>query len=79
MTVKLLTAPHLRFLSFLGGCTGLSESTLLKMPHCWKSRVTAHIVLEQTHTVAGINVLNKYIMQRSMRNEHISKSNDSSQ
>ena len=37
MTIKLLTEPHLEFLSFNGGCTGSSESTLVKMPHCWKS------------------------------------------
>ena len=43
MTVKLLTKPHLRFLSLKGGCTDSSESTLVKIPHCWKSRVTAHI------------------------------------
>ena len=28
-----------------GGCTGSSESTLVKMPHCCKSHVAAHIVL----------------------------------
>ena len=39
MTVKLLTEQHLEFLSLKGGCTGLSESTLVKMPHCWKSHV----------------------------------------
>ena len=27
---------HLEFLSLLGGYTGSSESTLVKMPHCWK-------------------------------------------
>ena len=43
MTVKLLTEHHLEFLSLKGGCTGSSESTLVKMPHCWKSRVSAHI------------------------------------
>ena len=43
MTVKILTEPHLRFLSLKGGCTGSSESTPVKMPHCWKSRVMAHI------------------------------------
>ena len=37
MTVKLLTEHHLEFLSLKGGCTGLSESTLVKMPHCWNS------------------------------------------
>ena len=26
-----------------GGCRGLSESTLVKMPHCWKFHVEAHI------------------------------------
>ena len=37
MNVKLLTEHHLEFLSLKGGCTGSSESTLVKMPHCWKS------------------------------------------
>ena len=36
MTVKLLTEYNLEFLSLQGGCTGSSESTLVKMPHCWK-------------------------------------------
>ena len=44
MTVKLLTEQHLVFLNLKGGCTGLSESTLVKMSHCWKSHVTAQIV-----------------------------------
>ena len=43
MTVTLLTEHNLEFLSLKGGCTGSSESTLVKMPHCWKSHVTAHI------------------------------------
>ena len=43
MTVKLLTKQHLEFLSLKGGCTGLSESTLVKMAHCWQSHVTAHM------------------------------------
>ena len=42
MTVKLLAEHHLEFLSLKEGCTGLSESTLVKMPHCWKSHVLAH-------------------------------------
>ena len=32
------------FLSLKGGCRGSSESTLVKMPHCWKSHVAAQIV-----------------------------------
>ena len=46
MTVKLLTEHHLGFLSLKGGCTGSSESTLVKMPHCWKSHVMAHMLCE---------------------------------
>ena len=44
MVVKLLTEYHLEFLSFKGGCRGSTESTLVKMPHCWKSHVAAQIV-----------------------------------
>ena len=42
MSVKLLAEQHLEYVSFKGGCTGSSESTLVKMPHCWKSHATAH-------------------------------------
>ena len=41
MTVKLLIEHHLEFLSLKGSCKGASESTLVKMPHCWKLHVTA--------------------------------------
>ena len=43
MTVKLLTEYHLEFLSLKGECTGSSEATHVKMPHCWKSHVMALI------------------------------------
>ena len=46
MTVTLLTEHHLEFLSLKGGFTGLSESTLVKMPHYWKSHVTAHMFFQ---------------------------------
>ena len=36
----LLTEHHLEFLSLNGGYTGLSESTLVKMPTYWPSNVT---------------------------------------
>ena len=42
--IKLLTEHYLEFLSLTGGCTGSSESTLVKMPHCWKSHVTAQVL-----------------------------------
>ena len=43
MIAKLLTEHHLEFLSLKGGCTGSSEPTLAKMPHCWKSHAAALI------------------------------------
>ena len=45
MNVQLLAKHPLEFLSLKGGCTGWSESTLVKMPHCWKSHVTAQMPL----------------------------------
>ena len=46
MTVKLLTEHHLEFLGLIGGCTRLSESTLVKTSHCWKSHDVAHLFHE---------------------------------
>ena len=43
MSVMLLIEHHLRFLSLKGGCTGSSESTLVKMRR-WKSSVMAHML-----------------------------------
>ena len=45
MSVKLLTEHHLEFLSWIGGCTDSFESTHVKMPHCWKSSVTAQMIV----------------------------------
>ena len=45
MSVKLLTEHLLEVLSLKGGCTGSSESTLVKMPHCWKSHAMAHFMI----------------------------------
>ena len=45
MTVELLTEHCLEFLSLTGGCTGSPESTLVKMPHCWKSHALAHLLI----------------------------------
>ena len=41
MIVKLLTEHHLECLSLNGGCRVSSESTHVKMPHCWKSHALA--------------------------------------
>ena len=43
MLVKLLTEHHLEFLSLKRGCTGSSESALVKISHYWKSDVTAQL------------------------------------
>ena len=45
MIVKPLTEHHLEFLSLKGGCRGLSESTHVKMPHCWRSHILAYLTL----------------------------------
>ena len=45
MIVKLLNEHHLEYLSLKGDCTGSSESTLDKMPHCWKSHVVAQLLI----------------------------------
>ena len=41
MIVKLLTEHHLEFLSLKGDCRGSSESTHVKMQHCWNSHALA--------------------------------------
>ena len=51
MIVKLLTEHHLEFLSLKVGCIDSSESTLVKLPHCWKSHVAAHISFIYVHTL----------------------------
>ena len=45
MAVKLLAKQHLKFLSLTEGYTGSFESIHVKIPHCWKSHVMAHIMI----------------------------------
>ena len=64
VSVKLLTKHHLEFLSLTGGCTGSSESTLVKMPHCWKSHIMAHLSIPKVNLkllFKPIIVLNKFL------------------
>ena len=42
MTVKL---PTEQLYSLIGDCTGLSESTLLKISHCWKSHAPLKVFI----------------------------------
>ena len=39
----LMTIWSLEFLSLKGGCRGSSESTHVKIPHCWKLHALAHL------------------------------------
>ena len=48
MTLKLLTELNLK-----GSCTGSSESTLVNMPHCWKSHVSTEVLHFQTGNNSG--------------------------
>ena len=49
MSVKLLTEHNLEYLSLIGGCTGSSESTLVKMPYCWKSHAAAQLYSKKAY------------------------------
>ena len=54
MTVKLLTKHNLAFLSLKGGCTGSSECTIVKVPHCWKSHVMAQMYSHLKHAYTDV-------------------------
>ena len=58
MSVKLLTEHRVEFVSLKGDCTDWSESTLVKMPHCWKSHVAAFMIY------IGFEPLGTFISQR---------------
>ena len=64
MSAKLLTEHHLQFLTLKGGCRGLSESTHVKVPHCWKSHALAHyfgiIKLQSYVLLMPSNILNMF-------------------
>ena len=45
MNIKLLAEHHLEYQSLKVGCTGSFESTLVKMPLCWKLHTMAQIWL----------------------------------
>ena len=63
MTVKLLTEHHLGFLGLKGGCTESSESTLVKLPHCWKSHIAAQIPLFSEFIVSESIRISEYFEQ----------------
>ena len=57
MSVELLSEHHSEILSLKAGCTGSSESTLVKMTHCWKSHVVAQLIYARSgrNTLKEIN------------------------
>ena len=71
MTFKLLTEQHLQFLSLKGGCTGSSESTLVKVPHCWKSHVPAQL----SFAAFNSNFMDLFVFQRAIVSLHLFWSN----
>ena len=64
MTVKLLTEHHLEFLSLKGGCTGSSESTCVKMPHCWQSHAAAQMSFVQNNSCVSLAEIYRNILSR---------------
>ena len=54
MIVKLPTEYHFESLSLKGGCRGLSESTHVKMPHCWNLMHWQYISYDKTSVLLCI-------------------------
>ena len=72
MSVKLLIEHNLEFLSLKRGCTGSSESTLVKMPHYWKYHALAQWKSEsKTKVVVNENLdfSNTLVEQKAVLNE----------
>ena len=78
--VKLLTEYHLEFLRLKGRCTGSSESTLVKIPHCWK--ITCHgsnfycyqiFVLDFVVVKPGTNTIPTHAIGATTSNEPTAK------
>ena len=63
MIAELLTEHHFEFLCLKGGCTCLCESTLVKMPHCWKSHVAAYV--DYMYLVMGAHTMKQTYPQLS--------------
>ena len=59
MSVKLLTEHRLEFAGLKTDCTGSSESTLVKMPYCWKSHVAAQFMSRCVRYAGYIHISKK--------------------
>ena len=69
MSVKLLTEHRLEFVCLKADCTGSSESTLVKMPYCWKSHVAAQFMSRCVRYAGYIHISKK---RKNSDNYHIS-------
>ena len=65
MILKLLTEHHLEFLSLKGGCTGSSESTLVKKSNCWKSNAAAHYIERPQHIPVILSLKSVFVSANS--------------
>ena len=63
MSVKLLTEHRLEFVSLKGGCTGSSESTLVRMPHCVAAQFMIYWLRADAYDTLGT-----FISQRKRKN-----------
>ena len=67
MIVKLLTEHNLEFLSLKEGCRGSSESTHVKMPHCWKSHALAHMIIKGAYRLHIFSLISSpFVMNISL-------------
>ena len=57
MSDKLLTEHQLEFLSLKGGCTGSSESTFVKMQHCYVGNHMPRLIYENNRLEEGLGQL----------------------
>ena len=68
MSVKLLTEHYLDYLSVKAGYTGSSESTLVKMPHCWNHM--PWLIADDSHEILGLIF---FINENSCLESHLLK------
>ena len=64
MSVKLLAEHHLEFLCLKRGCKGSSESTLVKIPHCWKSHVAAQLIMDNATMCPKVRMAYKSVKKK---------------
>ena len=73
MSVKLLTEHYLEFLSLKGGS---SESTLVKIPHCWKSHVTAQLSFSTAPPSYAESAMGRVNTKEDQDDEHTTGNSD---